>query len=362
MKVVFVTSESFIDHSYTMAKELRKKIELDVIIIAKELTPEIEFFCKELNAEFYQRKRFINPFSLILENKLMMFIRSKKADLVWFNTFSLAQALMVKTFIKNFIVNIHDIELHPGETDLHGKASHKATFSFYKKIIVVMSKAQRNLFENRFGFKPLLLQLPVIDYYEAAAQNKNNIATKENDIVKFFFFGSVLKYKGFERLLEAAEILEKKKLKFRLNIYGRIKYNTGELEAGIKKIKSITLKNEFIGYKDIFNIYAENDIIVIPYIQVTQCGPLLIGYNQNVPAICSDLPGFREYVDDGKSGLLFDNTARGLAKKMEEIINTPVKINDMSNYIKTEIKNKFSMASLAGNYVSVFEKSAASSR
>src|SRR5205085_8278100 len=132
MKIVFVTSESFIDHSYTMAKELKKKIDLEVIITAKELTPEISFFCKELNAVFYRRKRFVNPLSFVVENKLMMFIRAKKADLVWFNTFSLAQALIEKTFIKNFIVNIHDIELHPGENDLHGKASHKTTFSLFK--------------------------------------------------------------------------------------------------------------------------------------------------------------------------------------------------------------------------------------
>src|ERR1041384_7179084 len=115
MKVLFITSESFIDHSFTMAKELKKNIDLDIIITAKELSPEISFFCSELGAEFYKRKRFINPMSFISEGRLMMLIRSKRADLVWFNTFSLAQALIARAFIKNFVVNIHDIELHPGE-------------------------------------------------------------------------------------------------------------------------------------------------------------------------------------------------------------------------------------------------------
>jgi len=362
MKVLFVTSESFIDHSFTMAKALKKKIDLEVIITAKELTPEISFFCNELGAVFYKRKRFINPFSFIIENKLMMLIRSRKADLVWFNTFSLAQALIVKAFIKNFIVNIHDIELHPGETDFHALASQKATFSFFKKRLAVMSSIQQKLFENKFNFKPALLQLPVIDYYKAVAQNTPDVSDKtgekimQESIVNFFFFGSILKYKGFEKLLKSAEILEKKNLKFKLNIYGKLRYNIEELANKIKQIKSINFINEFIDYKKVFEKYSMNDVIIIPYSQVTQCGPLLIGYNQNVPAICSDLPGFREYVVDGKSGFLFDNTASGLADTMEDIINAPEKVNGMCEFIKKETKNRFSMEKLSEDYISVFKK------
>lgn len=368
MKVLFVTSESFIDHSYTMAKELKKKIDLQVIITAKELNPEISFFCKELDAVFYKRKRFINPMSFLTENKLMILIRGYKADLVWFNTFSLTQALIVKTFIKNFIVNIHDIELHPGETDIHAKASQKTTFSLFKKRLAVMSKVQQKLFQSRFAIKPALLRLPVLNYYENTAvhQKGDNTKTekkiKQDGIVKFFFFGSILRYKGFEILLEAAEILEKKSLSFELNVYGKIKYNNDELEKRIRKIKSIKFKNEFVDYKKVYEVYSANDIIVIPYMQVTQCGPLLIGYNQDVPAICSDLPGFREYVIDGKSGLLFDNTPAGLAAKMEDIIESPEKINEMSGFIKTEIKNKFSMKNLADDYISVFKDALAGTR
>lgn len=42
MKVLFVTTESMLDHSYTMIRELRKHITLDVIITAKKMTPELE--------------------------------------------------------------------------------------------------------------------------------------------------------------------------------------------------------------------------------------------------------------------------------------------------------------------------------
>ena len=151
-------------------------------------------------------------------------------------------------------------------------------------------------------------------------------------------------------------ILEKKGCKFELNICGKIRYNNDEIIRRIKSKKNIRLRDEFIDYWEVYNVYSENDMIIIPYIHVSQCGPMLIGYNQNVPLICSDLPGFREYVTEGGSGLLFDNTAGGLASSMEEIINKPSEIKKMKAFIASDIKNRFSMAKLAEDYISVFQK------
>lgn len=354
MKVIFITTESLMDHSYTMSEELKKFLDFEVIMTARLLTPEIEDFCKKLNAVFIKRRRFINPFAFINELKLMFYIKRQKADVVWFNTFSLYQSMLAKFFFSTIIVNAHDIDLHPEESDYHGIASQKITFSFYKKSVAVMSRTQQKIFEEKYGFKPALLQLPLINYYESSAHSAN-AAPNPNDGIRFFFFGTVLPYKGLERLLDAAEILQKKNLNFELSINGRIKYKAEEFKERIKKIKNIVIKDEFIDYRDVYKVYSSGDVIIIPYIHVSQCGPLLIGYNQNVPVICSDLTGFREYVEDGKSGLLFDNTAEGLADKMEMIIKNPEMIQEMSRFIKNNTRGKFSMQSLANEYISVFK-------
>jgi glycosyltransferase involved in cell wall biosynthesis len=97
-------------------------------------------------------------------------------------------------------------------------------------------------------------------------------------------------------------------------------------------------------------------MIVLPYKQVTQCGPLLIGYSENIPAIVSDQPGFREYADDGNSALIFDNSAEGLAQKMEQVINDPAMLNRMSEYIKNTIRDKYGMQVLAEDYIKNFRE------
>jgi glycosyltransferase involved in cell wall biosynthesis len=364
MKVLFVTTESLMDHSFTMICELRKHVEHDVIFTAKELSPENKDFCNTLNAKFVKRTRFKNPLSIFREIKLLRYIKKQNADLVWFNTLSLLQSILLKLFIKRPLINAHDIEFHPEESDYHGILAQKITVRFFKECIAVMSYSQAEIFETKYGFKPYILQLPVIDYYEASARYgqteqksiQPDFMHDDKTAIRFLFFGSILPYKGIERLIKAAGILEKKNLNFELNVYGKIKYNREKLLNKINEIKNINLKDEFIDYKEVYNVYQANDVIIIPYLHVSQCGPLLIGYNQNVPCITSDLPGFREYTDDGKSGLIFNNSAEGLAEKMEELINSPGKIKDMKNYISEKIKPRFAMPALADSYIKIFHE------
>ena len=102
MKIVYVTSESYLDHSYTIIKELRKKAELSVFIQAKEYTDEIKDWCGELNAEFVKRKRFRNPLGFFSELGFLLSLKKIKADKIWFNTLTAYQAVIAKVLLKNF--------------------------------------------------------------------------------------------------------------------------------------------------------------------------------------------------------------------------------------------------------------------
>lgn len=355
MKIVFITSESMLDHSYTMINELRKAAELDAYILAKSQTAELAEYCRRLGVNFVKRLSFSNPFSLLKEIKFFKKLKSHRADIVWFNRTTFYQTLIVRFFFRNFLINVHDVELHPEEKDYHGIITQKLIFAFFKKHIAVMSKTQQGIFEKKYGFKPYLLQLPVIDYYKEIADHIDPGAGEDNK-VKFFFFGSVMPYKGIEKLLEAAEMLAAKYDDFSVGIYGKINYNRQELESRIRANSKITLDNRFIDYKDIATIFSANDVIIIPYIQVSQCGPLLIAYAQNVPVITSSLPGFREYVDDGQSGFMFSGTPEDLFLKMEQFILNRNLLNTMKDYISGEITKKFSMQSLAQSYLNEFRK------
>ncbi len=354
MKIVYVTSESYLDHSYTIVNVLKEKAELSVFIQAKENTDEIRDWCKELNAIFVKRKRFRNPFSFFSELGFLLSVKKIKADKIWFNTFTAYQAVIAKVLLKDFIVMVHDVEIHPETKDYYSVLSLRLTLALFKKKVGVASRVQAKIFKDKYGFEPKVFQLPIIDYYTKSG-NMAPQKAPESGKIRFFFFGSTEPYKGIETLLEAAEILENKNINFEIAVYGKLKYGAEELRSRMKKIKSLKLRDEFVHYKDIHEIYCNNDVLVLPYRQVTQCGPLLIGYNELVPSICSNLEGFREYVDDGKSGILFNNTSGGLAQKMEEIIKNPKLISGMKEYIEKNIFKKFSMESLGNDYINNFK-------
>lgn len=353
LKIVYLTSESYIDHSYTVVQELQKHLDLKIFLQAREATIEIDKWCKKFGAEFVERKRFRNPFSFISEINFLFKIRKMKPDVVWFNTMTVYQALLADLILKKFLVVLHDVDLHPESKDRHGLFSVKMTMKLAFKKICTASKTQAEIFNQQHGIYPPVFQLPVINYYKESGDISEK---KLPNSVRFFFFGSVEKYKGIEILLDAAELLEKKGLKFELNIYGRIKYDKEIIIDRIRNLVNVSIHNEFIDYRKIHSVYINNDVLILPYRQVTQCGPLLIGYSEGVPAICSNLAGFREYVTDGIDGMIFDNTAAGLAAKMENIINNPEIIKMLSNGIQENAMKRFSMQALAGEYIENFRK------
>jgi len=353
VKVVYLTSESYIDHSYTVAQELLKHAELKIFLQAKEATIEIDRWCKKFNAEFVERKRFRNPFSFISEILFLLKIRKMKPDVVWFNTMTVYQVLLADILLKRFLVVMHDVDLHPESGDRHGMFSVRMTMKFALRKICAASRTQGDIFRQQHGFYPPVFQLPIINYYK---ETGDAALKKSSGKVRFFFFGSVEKYKGIETLLAAAELLDEMGLEYELNIYGKIKYDEEIIIDRIRNLVNVSIHNEFIDYRKIHSVYNSNHVLILPYRQVTQCGPLLIGYSEGVPAICSDLAGFREYVSDGVDSVLFGNTAGSLAAKMEEIIKDPGIIKKLSNGIEENAMKKFSMDVLVDEYMENFKK------
>jgi glycosyltransferase involved in cell wall biosynthesis len=348
LKIVYVTSESYIDHSFTIASELRKHTDLAVFLQGKEKSPEIENWCSKLSAIFIKRMRFRNPLSFFGELRFILRVKKLNADAVWFNTLTVYQLCFVKILIGRFLVTVHDVEIHPGGGG-HGNIALKMTLKFARRNVCVVSKTQAELFKSYYGFEPKVFQLPIIDYYREISDNSGE--KEPSGKIRFFFFGSIEPYKGIEILLDAAEILEAEAIDFSLNIYGKIKYGGENLIKRLKSLKKVTLYGGFVNYNEVHKIYSQNDVLVLPYRQVTQCGPLLIGFDELVPVVCSDLDGFREYIEDGASGIIFSGTAQDLAGKMRLFIDNPGLMSEIRDNIKKSAYKKFLISNLRKSYL-----------
>ncbi len=73
------------------------------------------------------------------------------------------------------------------------------------------------------------------------------------------------------------------------------------------------------------------------------------------PVLATDCPhGPREILEDGKYGWLVNiNDHHAMAKKLEELILNPTKINDMANRLNNRIKS-FSVNEITKQYENIF--------
>jgi glycosyltransferase involved in cell wall biosynthesis len=143
--------------------------------------------------------------------------------------------------------------------------------------------------------------------------------TKEDGIVRFLFIGRIMKEKGIEEYLKAAEYLADK--------YSNVEFQIlGPFEE--EKYKEIILNNnnpkiKYLGVSyDVRNEIKEIDCIINPTYHEGMSNVLLEGAAMAKPLLASNIPGCREIVDNGVNGYLFEpKKETSLIKTIEKFLS-----------------------------------------
>jgi len=143
--------------------------------------------------------------------------------------------------------------------------------------------------------------------------------TKEDGIVRFLFIGRIMKEKGIEEYLKAAEYIADK--------YSNVEFQIlGPFEE--EKYKKIILNNnnskiKYLGVSyDVRNEIKEIDCIINPTYHEGMSNVLLEGAAMAKPLLASNIPGCREIVDNGVNGYLFEpKNETSLIKTIEKFLS-----------------------------------------
>ena len=174
--------------------------------------------------------------------------------------------------------------------------------------------------------------------------------------VRFLFFGHVAVNKRLDKLISAYQMLPKElQDKSELYVYGKC-LEPNKYFGMAKGNGHIVLNFGFVKDKDIPNIFSSASFLVLPYDDVSQSGPSMIAYNYNVPLICTDLPGFKEIVDSGKTGFLYKtNDTDSLEKTLEICINmSSQEYETMKVELKKCVDSNYTLAVLTQRYTEMF--------
>ncbi len=151
-------------------------------------------------------------------------------------------------------------------------------------------------------------ELPPYDCYTGGkeSQGKTEFGFSPDDKV-LLFFGYIRNYKGVDVLLRSMPALIQYDSKIKLLIVGESYEDISIYTSLIKELKleqHVKLINLFVPNEEVGKYYQIADLVILPYRSATQSGILNVAYGFSKPVLVTDVGGLKEYVQDGKTGLV----------------------------------------------------------
>ena len=155
--------------------------------------------------------------------------------------------------------------------------------------------------------------IPLADFYRSWMPKtaRASLGYKEDDFV-VLFFGFIRPYKGLHTLIEACRIARGTAggSRLRLLIVGQSVADSWKLdgyeahisEAGLSEATSTVV--EYVPLSEVSRYYLASDVCAVPYRSGSQSAVVQLGYAYSIPVIATDVGGLREFIQDGRTGLV----------------------------------------------------------
>jgi len=183
--------------------------------------------------------------------------------------------------------------------------------------------------------------------YERSAKDLNRNEIREHwgipqDAFVILFFGLIREYKGLSLLIEAFNKIAETRTDAFLLVTGEFYESQQSYEEQIRPDfnSRVLIKNCFLSDSEAGEVLTMSDVLVLPYKAATQSGVLADAIAYNLPAIATNQPGFTDFIQNGKSGIIMKS------QDSEELATILLNLsNDKLNYFRenmAEVQLKFS--------------------
>lgn len=178
---------------------------------------------------------------------------------------------------------------------------------------IVHSETVRAELQTITTNKPFLVTpLPTIQTFAAESRSDRS------DRV-ILFFGLVRKYKGLDVLLTALpKVLSR--VECSLIVAGEFYEPAGKYIELIRELdleEHVRIENRYIANEEIPALFAQADVLVMPYRSATQSAVVGLAFQNHLPIIASRTGGLAEVIEENVNGLLFPpGDADALAERL----------------------------------------------
>ena len=300
--------------------------------------------CKSVKFCIYHKMGSLN--AIATTRKLNALINSFKPKYIHFDSYINRQIFQLPYLFrkrKKLILNVHDPKPHSGEEDRVSAMIHNSLYKWCTKFVTFSNYSKAQLQEQLAPEKKIVnsFLLP-FSYY---ANFKGDATKTEVKPKNISFVGRISKYKGIEMFIEAISIVNKTNAAENFVIAGNPFGNYRPNYDEVKNMPNLNIIQKHLSNSELVEIMQDSKLIVCPYLDASQSGVIMTAIALNRPVLVTEAGGLKEYVDEGKNGLISKIDTQDLATKMIEFSSDNVfeKMNSemASVQFQDDINNKY---------------------
>jgi glycosyltransferase involved in cell wall biosynthesis len=213
---------------------------------------------------------------------------------------------------------LHDVSPHIGEEKIRNKLGILLALK-YADALIVHGKVLKDRLVKEFNIPDKKIFVIPMGNWNVITRFGNNDLKEEPKTI--LFAGRILPYKGLNILLEAFKDVLINFPNARLIISG-----PGDISPYMNLINSmknnLEVNNYTLSDEDFADCFRRSSIVVIPYIEGSQSGPLLLACSFGKAIVCTNVGAFGEVIQNGVNGLLIEpNNSKALSDAIKTFLS-----------------------------------------
>ena len=327
-----------------------------VTLFTKHLSPKepgknapeiVEFFYPGLQTDWAQKlphamflalKGLMHPICLL---NLLRHLRRMQPDVIHFQWAPLPAIdkffLPAIRSIAPAILTVHDsAPFNDNPRSILQRIGAISIMSSFDRLIVHTNRARQRLIDHGLpAGKIAIIPHGAFDAVSLAPFTKSSASGP----VTVLLFGKIKPYKGTDVLIKAlAAMPAASRARCRIRVVGKPYMDMEPLFALARELgveANIIWELRFVAEDELNRIFAEADMIVMPYREIDASGVLMLGLSTGLPIVASRIGLFAEVLDDGEHGrLVTPDKPDELAEALTALVDSSSERTRMSGNVQ----------------------------
>lgn len=289
-------------------------------------------------------------------------IRRTQPDVVHFNESYDFRCLLLMLLCpgQRFVTSVHDPIPHAGERISLKKFKHWVRDQIRRRshgLIVYGQRLRRILAEYSHIPTERIYSVPHGEYRYYSYFDRGESHQSLNGAKKLLFFGRWEDYKGLDVLVEAEPLICRRVPDARIILAGEGRLSLRDLQPRMAHPDHFEIRNYSIPDAEVPDLFRQSDVVVLPYLQATQSGPLHIAGTFARPVVVSRVGAMPEVVEDGETGILVSaGDPKELADAVCYLLENPELARRMGEKARSRMAQSESLESVAQAHIEVYRQ------